>query len=58
MVPVGSKMVKIERVLHTSNEPFALETCYLPAERVPGLVRGRWEELRYLRVLRRTTGYN
>jgi GntR family transcriptional regulator len=39
MVPVASKMAKIERVRHTSNEPFALETCYLPAERVPGLVR-------------------
>ena len=38
-LPAGSKMVKIERVRHASEEPFALETCYLPADRFPGLVR-------------------
>jgi GntR family transcriptional regulator len=38
-LPAASKMVKIERLRHTSDEPFALETCYLPAERFPGLVR-------------------
>lgn len=38
-LPGGSKLVKVERVRHTSDEPFALETCYLPAERFPGLVR-------------------
>jgi len=35
----ASRMVKIERVRHTSEEPFALETCYLPADEFPGLVR-------------------
>ena len=39
MIPASSKMIKIERVRHTSEEPFALETCYLEAERFPGLVR-------------------
>jgi GntR family transcriptional regulator len=39
MIPAARKMVKIERVRHTSEEPFALETCYLEAERFPGLVR-------------------
>lgn len=39
MLPATSKMVKIERVRHTSDEPFALETCYLPAERFPGLAQ-------------------
>lgn len=39
MLPATSKMVKIERVRHTADEPFALETCYLPAERFPGLAR-------------------
>jgi GntR family transcriptional regulator len=34
----GSKMIKIERVRH-ADEPFALETCYLPAEKFPGLHR-------------------
>src|SRR5215469_6574865 len=38
-LPARSKMVKIERVRHASEEPFALETCYLPAERFPGLVQ-------------------
>ena len=38
-LPARSKMVKIERVRHASEEPFALETCYLPADRFPGLVR-------------------
>ena len=39
MLPAASKMIKIERVRHTADEPFALETCYLPAERFPGLAR-------------------
>jgi GntR family transcriptional regulator len=38
-LPAASKMIKIERVRHTAGEPFALETCYLPAERFPGLAR-------------------
>ncbi len=38
-LPAASRMVKIERVRHTSEEPFALETCYLPADEFPGLVR-------------------
>lgn len=38
-LPAGSRMVKVERVRHTSEEPFALETCYLPADAFPGLVR-------------------
>jgi len=35
---VSSRMVKIERVRHTADEPFALETCYLPASEFAGLV--------------------
>jgi GntR family transcriptional regulator len=38
-LPAGGRMVKIERVRHTAEEPFALETCYLPADEFPGLVR-------------------
>ncbi len=40
VLPAASKILKIDRVRHASEEPFALETCYLPAERFPGLVRG------------------
>ena len=38
-LPASSEMVKIERVRQTAEEPFALETCYLPADDFPGLVR-------------------
>src|SRR5215469_6464970 len=38
-LPAGSRMVKVERVRHTSEEPFALETCYLPADDFPELLR-------------------
>jgi GntR family transcriptional regulator len=33
----ASQLVKIERLRETGNEPFALETCYLPAKEFPGL---------------------
>jgi GntR family transcriptional regulator len=34
----ASRMVKIERVRHAAGEPFALETCYLPANEFSGVV--------------------
>ena len=34
----NSRMLKIERVRHTGDEPFALETCYLPADEFGSLV--------------------
>jgi GntR family transcriptional regulator len=34
----ASRMVKIERVRLTADEPFAMETCYLPAADFAGLV--------------------
>src|SRR5580692_8699328 len=33
-----NRLVKIERVRHTADEPFALETCYLPADEFSALV--------------------
>src|SRR5437868_13639562 len=38
-LPAASPLVKVERLRHTSEEPFALEACYLPADDFPGLVR-------------------
>jgi GntR family transcriptional regulator len=38
-LPAASRLVKVERLRHTSEEPFALEACYLPADDFPGLVR-------------------
>src|ERR1700683_5397977 len=36
-LPAASRMVKIERLRLTEEEPFALETCYLPASEFSGL---------------------
>src|SRR6478609_4053226 len=33
----SAPLVKLERGRHTATEPFALETCYLPAEQFSGL---------------------
>jgi DNA-binding GntR family transcriptional regulator len=33
-----SRLVKIERIRHAADEPFALETCYLPANEFSGVV--------------------
>ncbi len=38
-LPATSRIVKIERVRHTSDEPFALEICYLRADEFSGLVK-------------------
>jgi GntR family transcriptional regulator len=37
-LPAASRMVKIARLRLTGEEPFALETCYLPAAEYSGLV--------------------
>jgi GntR family transcriptional regulator len=37
-LPATSPLVKIERLRETGDEPFALETCYLPAKDFSGLV--------------------
>src|SRR5438270_12798913 len=37
-LPAASRLVKIVRLRLTGEEPFALETCYLPAKEYSGLV--------------------
>jgi DNA-binding GntR family transcriptional regulator len=37
-LPATSALVKIERLRETGDDPFALETCYLPASEFAGLV--------------------
>jgi len=39
ILPAASSMVRIERVRHTEDEPFALENCYLPADQFSELVK-------------------
>jgi GntR family transcriptional regulator len=34
----NAELFKLERLRHASDEPFALETCYLPATEFPGLL--------------------
>jgi GntR family transcriptional regulator len=36
-LPAASRVLKIQRLRLTGEEPFALETCYLPASDFPGL---------------------
>jgi GntR family transcriptional regulator len=36
-LPHNSKLVKVERLRHAANEPFALEACYLSGEEFGGL---------------------
>lgn len=55
-LPAASKMVKIERVRHTADEPFALETCYLPADELPGLVRAPFGSCSLFAILERDYG--
>jgi len=37
-LPQTSSIVKLERLRHAADEPFALETCYLSAAEFPGLI--------------------
>jgi GntR family transcriptional regulator len=37
-LPPTSSIIKLERLRHAANEPFALETCYLNASEFPGLL--------------------
>src|ERR1700746_110225 len=38
-LPAPSALVKIERLRETGDDPFALETCYLPASEFPEFVK-------------------
>jgi GntR family transcriptional regulator len=38
-LPATSPLVKIERLRETGDEPFALETCYLPAQEFANLIK-------------------
>jgi len=55
-LPESSQLTKIERVRHTAEEPFALETCYLSAEEFPELVRALSEKGSLFRTLEQDYG--
>ncbi|MBV8475142.1 MAG: GntR family transcriptional regulator, partial [Acidobacteria bacterium] len=54
--PSGSRLLKVERLRLGSDEPFALETAYLPARHFPGLNRGRLERGSLFSILDREYG--
>jgi len=37
-LPVPSRLIKLERLRQSSEQPFAVETCYLPADEFAGLL--------------------
>jgi GntR family transcriptional regulator len=37
-LPPTAQMIKLERLRHAADEPFALETCYLSSAEFPGLL--------------------
>ena len=55
-LPATSKLLKIERVRETSDEPFAVETCYLPAGEFSDLLRASLEKLSLFAALSHNYG--
>jgi GntR family transcriptional regulator len=55
-LPSGSALIKIERVRHAADEPFALETCYLSAEEFQGLADAVLERSSLFATLERDYG--
>jgi GntR family transcriptional regulator len=57
-LPVTSALVKVERLRQTGDEPFALETCYLPAEGFSGLAKAPLGRNSLFAVLEHDYGVN
>ncbi len=55
-LPLNSRMIKVERLRHAANEPFALEACYLSADDFAGLVRAPLERGSLFSILARDYG--
>lgn len=55
-LPFNARLVKLERLRLGSGEPFAIETCYLPAESFPGLTRSALERGSLFSILEREYG--
>jgi GntR family transcriptional regulator len=55
-LPAGSPLIKLERVRHAADEPFALETCYLSAEEFKGLADAVLERSSLFSTLERDYG--
>jgi GntR family transcriptional regulator len=55
-LPATSALVKIERLRETGDEPFALETCYLPAKEFADLVNAPLGRVSLFATLRQDFG--
>jgi GntR family transcriptional regulator len=55
-LPLNSRMIKVERLRHAANEPFALEACYLSADDFAGLIRAPLERGSLFSILARDYG--
>src|SRR6202035_3376980 len=55
-LPASSPLVKIERLRETGDEPFALETCYLPASEFAELVKAPLGRTSLFEVLKHDYG--
>jgi GntR family transcriptional regulator len=55
-LPSGSALIKVERVRHAADEPFALETCYLSADEFKGLDDALVERSSLFAILERDYG--
>lgn len=55
-LPFNARLIKLERLRLGSGEPFAIETCYLPADRFPGLTRTTLERGSLFSLLEREYG--
>ncbi len=55
-LPPNSRLVKVERLRHAADEPFALETCYLPAADFAALTHAPLERVSLFSLLERSFG--
>lgn len=58
MVPANAKLIKVQRLRLGMEEPFAIEICYLPAERFPRLQRGDLERGSLFSIVTGPYGYD
>ncbi len=55
-LPFNARLIKVERLRLGSGEPFAIETCYLPADNFPGLTRATLERGSLFSLMEREYG--
>jgi GntR family transcriptional regulator len=55
-LPAAARLIKLERVRQGADEPFAVETCYLPAEEFTDLTRAQVERGSLFSILEQNHG--